>query len=148
MSPPAENHVSVNYNLLTVKTSVKTLLTQKSTVKTSLKTSLRILRTKSLKMTGNQMTSEELMKFMMNFKDTIEKTMNGIGKDINKKIDEKLTNLDRGLENLSVEVRANDAKQEENNKKLEARLKKLEIDAGRQRYSRTKLNSNLGWCQE
>ena len=93
-------------------------------------------------MAGSQMSSEEVMKFMSGFKDSIEKTMNNIGKDINKKIEEKLSKLDKGMEDLTSEVRSNDKKQEVSNRKLEARLKRLEIDAERARYGRTKKNSD------
>ena len=94
-----------------------------------------------VKMNDKQMTSSELMTFMMTFKNTIENTMTGIGKEINSKIDEKLTNLDRGLVNLTAEVRKNDNKQEENTRRLEARLNKLEINADRLRFARVKRNS-------
>ena len=47
-------------------------------------------------MAGNQMSGEDLMKFMLTLKNTIEKTMGDIGRDISNKINEKLTNLDKG----------------------------------------------------
>ena len=71
------------------------------------------------KMAGKQMTPEEMMTFMVSFKETIEKTMTGIGKEINNKIDEKLVKLDRGISDLTAEVRNNEEKQEEKNKKFE-----------------------------
>ena len=58
-----------------------------------------------------------------------------------KKIDDKLKNLDKGLENLTEEVRNNDKKQDKNNRRLENRLKTLEINAGRHKFERTKRNS-------
>ena len=98
------------------------------------------------------MTTDELMSFMINFEQSMENTMNGIGNEINKKIDDnnkkiddKLTTLDLGLGNLAIEVRKNDTKHDNNFKdlenKLENRLKKLEIDAGRQKFGRMKRNS-------
>ena len=117
----------------------------------------KISRTKTsssttLKMAENQMSTEDVMKFMRSFQENIEKTMHGIGNDISKRIEDKLTTLDKGLDNLTAEVRNNDTKheenhakladlQEENMKKLEARLSKLETDAGRQKFARTKVNS-------
>ena len=92
-------------------------------------------------MEDKQMTNQEMMKFMMGFKETIENTMKGIGNEISGKIDVKLNNLDKGLEDLVAEVRNNDSKQEENNKRLEDRLNKLEIDAKRQKFGRMKRNS-------
>ena len=93
-----------------------------------------------------------MMKFLRTFQVSIEKTMNDIGKDITKKIDDKLAVLDKGLDNLTIEVRNNDTKQEENHKKLadkqdmnlkklEDRLNKLETDVDRQKFARTKANS-------
>ena len=96
---------------------------------------------KKEEMAGNQMNGEELLKFMQTFKTTIETTMTDIGKDINKKIDEKLANLGNGLNELTEEVKKNENKQEERNKKLENRLNRLEIDAGRAKYARTKMNT-------
>ena len=91
------------------------------------------------------------MKFMVTFKTSMEKNMGELSRDINKKIDEKLSNLDSGLVNLTREVRNNDTKQEELSKKIEkqhkemeSRLKKLEIDAGRARYARMKQNNDIG----
>ena len=59
-----------------VKTTIKTLLTI---------ILLHISLTSLFTMAGEQMTNVELMSFMKGFKETIEKTMNGIGKDINEK---------------------------------------------------------------
>ena len=47
------------------------------------------------------------------------------------------------MDNLTDEVRTNDKKQELNHRNLEQRLKKLEIDTERARYSRMKQNSEL-----
>ena len=90
-----------------------------------------------------QMSGEELLNIMNGFKATITKTMEDIGQDINRKIDDKLNRIDRGLDNLTDEVRTNDKKQESNHRNLEQRLKKLEIDTERARYSRMKQNSEL-----
>ena len=78
--------------------------------------------------------------------------MNGIKTDLSDKIYDKLVNLDKGLEALTSEVRDNDKRQEQNQKrletrqvenqrKLEARLSKLELDTSRQKFARTKVNS-------
>ena len=48
----------------------------------------------------------------------------------------------KGLENLTGEVRRNDSKQEEMNKKIEQRLNRLEIDARLAKYARMKGNSD------
>ena len=86
-------------------------------------------------MGDKQMTVDEVMNFMKKFQENIERTMNGIGKDINTKIEDKLSNLDKGLANLADEVRKNDTDQRDNIKnledKLERRLRKLEIDTDR-----------------
>ena len=103
-------------------------------------------------MAENLMSAEDVMRFMKGFQETIEKSMNGIGAEIKNKIEEKLTSLDKGLDILTLEVRSNDLKQdenyrksesqqEENMKKLEARLSKLETDTNRMKFARTKLNS-------
>ena len=55
--------------------------------------------------------------------------MGDIGKDITNKIDDKLMNLDKELEALTTEVRNNESKHEDFNKKQETRLKRLKIDA-------------------
>ena len=117
----------------------------------------KILRTKTssslvTKMAENQMTTDDFMKCMKSFQENMEKTMNRIGRDISKRIDDKLTSLDKGLDSLTKEVRHNDTKQEDNikkladsqdvnMKKLEARLSKLETDADRFKFARTKANS-------
>ena len=103
-------------------------------------------------MAGNQMSTEQLMTFLNTFKESIENTMNAVKTDLSDKIDDKLVKLDKGIETLTAEVRDNDKrqatnlkrvedKQEEHQKKLEDRLKKLELDANRQKYGRIKQNS-------
>ena len=98
------------------------------------------------------MSADDVMRFMKGFQETIEKSMNGIGAEIKNKIEEKLTSLDKGLDILTLEVRSNDLKQDENHrklesqqesnmKKLEARLSKLETDTSRMKFARTKTNS-------
>ena len=86
---------------------------------------------------AENMTSDKLMNFMVNFKETMERSMG----DITTKIDDKLTNLDKGIDDLTKEVRNNDKERKEQFNSLNDRLKKLEIDASRARHGRIKRNS-------
>ena len=63
---------------------------------------------------AENMTGEQLMKFMTNFKNTIEKSMGDIGKELTDKIDAKLTNLDKGLDTLTNEVKKNETDKRSN----------------------------------
>ena len=85
-----------------------------------------------------QLSGQELMNSMVTFKKSIKKSMSDIGKDINDKIDIKLNNLDKGLTNLTEEVRSNNAKQEKLVERLENRLSKLEVDVDRVKFARMK----------
>ena len=69
--------------------------------------------------------------------------MGNIGKNLSKKIDDKLTNLDKGLENLTAVVNRNDEKQADFNSRLETRIANLEIDKKRQSFARMRKNSEF-----
>ena len=83
-----------------------------------------------------QPTGSELMNFMMKMKDTMEIAMKSVEVNINEKIDNRLTNLDVGMEKLNNVVVENDKKSSEVNKILTGRMLKMEEDIRRLQFRR------------
>ena len=87
---------------------------------------------------NDNVSSTDLMYFIISFKDTVKKAMEGVRKEINSKLDEILSNLDKGLANLTNEVKNNDKKQAKENMKVDKRMQLIEQDLQRIKFSRMK----------
>ena len=72
---------------------------------------------------------------------TVEKSVVAIGKEINDRIDTKMNHIDEGIKNLKTQMDENEVKQDNLNKQLEMRLKRIEEDRRRESYGRMKSNS-------
>ena len=97
-------------------------------------------------------TSVELMTFMVEFKRTMEISMEAVRKDIDEQIDTKLQDIGKGMENLGEKLKASEEKledrlkmseekQEEENKKLGHRLQRMEEDMRRMKHSKMQSES-------
>ena len=73
-------------------------------------------------MTKN-ISEEQFMTFMNNFKETIEKTVDTLGDKINLKIERQLGNIDKDLKDLKEQVKTSDDKQDKINKRMEENIK-------------------------
>ena len=81
------------------------------------------------------------MKFMVKFKEDMEKTMGEVRKDIDEKLETKLIDIEKSIEKNAEEMRANDTKQTEVNRVLEKRLDNMEIDINRIKFGRMESKS-------
>ena len=78
-----------------------------------------------------QPTGSGLMMFMKNMKETMERTMLSVESNINDKLETRLTNIDDGLLKLNEVVKVNYKKNDEANKLLTGKMRKMEEDIRR-----------------
>ena len=100
---------------------------------------------------GTPTTGEDLMRFMINFKEVMEKkieVVSNISKEIDKKLEDKLSGIKKGMEEISIEVKSNDRKQDEAGKELARRMDRMEQDLSRIKYSRMQSKSLSGRKEE
>ena len=77
----------------------------------------------------NMTTGEDLMRFMVSFKEMMETTMEAVRKDI-----------DKGMDTLTNKLTMSEEKQAVENKKVQDRLQKMEEDMRRLRFKRMQSN--------
>ena len=82
--------------------------------------------------------NQQFLDFMNNFKTMIEKSVNTIGVTLNNQLEEKLSKIELQVKDLKEQADQSDAKQEQVNKNMEQRLKRIEQDAQREKYRRMK----------
>ena len=89
----------------------------------------------------NEITTKDLMKFMVQFQNKVDVNMTKVEKnfeDTNKKLDDKLNKLNAGMKKLNTEVKTIDKKNEDIHTRMEKRLDDIEEEMKKAKAHRIK----------
>ena len=86
-------------------------------------------------------TGDDLMKFMVDFRDTMEKKIEAVSGEIDVKLEGKMKTINDGMIDIIKEVKSNDKKQAAASMELARRIDLMEVDMKRIKFSRMRSDS-------